>query len=83
MTPAPVANSTTSGPLMALRSTIEGICAGRGRDLEMFFRAPNHLLIRMKVHLTGDAERLANLISKLPEVEQYHVVYEISVAPQN
>jgi hypothetical protein len=79
--PEPVSPSTTEGPLVALRSTIETICAGRGRDLEMFYRSPNRLLIRLKVSVAADAERLAYLISKLPELSLYHVTYEIAVAP--
>ena len=74
-------NSTSDGPLLTLRSTIETVCANQGRDLEMFYRGPNHLLIRLKVRQAADAERVANLISRLPEVAPFHVVYEIAVAP--
>ncbi len=82
-TPPPPPTAKTSGDdsLVALRSTIETICAGRGRDLDMYFRSPNHLLIRMAVRQPADAERLANLISKLPELAPYHVVFEMAIAP--
>jgi hypothetical protein len=79
--PEQIPPSTTEGPLVTLRSTIETICAGRGRDLEMFHRNPNRLLIRLKVSVASDAEKLAHLISKLPELALYHVTYEIAVAP--
>jgi hypothetical protein len=68
-------------PLVVLRSTIETVCAGKGRDLDMFYRGPNQLLIQMKVRVATDAEKLATLISKLPELAPYHVTYEIAVAP--
>jgi hypothetical protein len=35
----------------------------------------------MKVRVASDAEKLATLISKLPELAAYHVTYEIAVAP--
>jgi len=79
--PEPVSSSTTEGPLVTLRTTIETICASRGRDLEMFYRSPNRLLIRLKVSVASDAEKLAHLISKLPELALYHVTYEMAVAP--
>jgi hypothetical protein len=75
--------STSEGPLVVLRSTIETLCAGRARDLEMFHRGPNQLLIRFKVRVGPEAERLAQLISKLPELAPYQVTYEIAVAPSN
>jgi hypothetical protein len=73
--------TTSDEPLVVLRSTIETVIAGRGRDLEMFHRGPNNLLIRWTVRAAVDAEQLANLISKLPEIAPYHVTYEIAVAP--
>lgn len=76
--PAPA--TTAEGPLVVLRSTIETVIAGRGRELEMYYRGPNNLLIRLKVRAAADAEQVANLISKLPEIGPYQVTYEIEVA---
>jgi hypothetical protein len=81
MTAPPPIVTPTENPLVVLRSTIETVCAGKGRDLDMFYRGPNQLLIQMKVRVASDAEKLATLISKLPELAQYHVMYEIAVAP--
>lgn len=75
----PQPSATNDGPLVVLRSTIETVIAGRGRDLEMFYRGPNNLLIRLKVRVAADAEQMANRISKLPEIAPYHVTYEIAV----
>lgn len=80
--PAPAATPVTAqSSLAALRTTIETVCSGKGRDLDMYFRSPNHLLIRMTVRQAADAELLANTISKLPEITPYHVVFEMAVAP--
>jgi hypothetical protein len=81
MTAPPPIVTPTENSLVVLRSTIETVCAGKGRDLDMFYRGPNQLLIQMKVRVATDAEKLATLISKLPELAAYHVTYEIAVAP--
>jgi hypothetical protein len=81
--PRPVAPppAVTAVPtLVALRSSIERACYGRGYNLEVYARGPASLLVRVKVRQAADAEYLANRISQLPELRPYQILYEMQVA---
>jgi hypothetical protein len=86
--PAPSANAASQRPaqtaapaptLASLKASIERVCVGRGRDLEVIARAPGNLLVRVKVRQTGDADYLAHRISELPELGPYKILYEMQV----
>jgi hypothetical protein len=66
--------------LPAIRSSIERASVGRGRDLDLVVKGQSCLLVRLKVWRASDAEYLANIISRLPELGPYQVLYEIQVA---
>jgi hypothetical protein len=80
--PASYRPPTVKNPpvLTAVRASIERACAGRGRDLEIVPHGPASLLVRLKVRQSADAEYLANLIARLPELGPYHVLFEMQVA---
>jgi len=46
----------------------------------VYSRGPASLLIRVTVSKSADAEALANLISRIPELAPYEIVYEMRVA---
>jgi hypothetical protein len=84
--PAPSANAASQRPaaapaptLASLKASIERVCVGRGRDLEVISRAPGNLLVRVKVRQAGDADFLAHRISELPELGPYKILYEMQV----
>jgi hypothetical protein len=79
----PAAYSRPAVPSMSLapvRASIERACAGRGRDIELLPEGPTTLLVRLKVRQVADAQYLANLISRLPELSTFKVLYEMQVA---
>jgi hypothetical protein len=63
-----------------VRASIERACTGRGRDIELVPEGPSTLLVRLKVRQVADAQYLANLISRLPELASFKVIYEMQVA---
>jgi hypothetical protein len=64
----------------AIRTGIERVTAGRGRDLDVSVRGPASLLVRLRVRYPADAEYLANAISRMPELAPYQVQFEMQVA---
>jgi hypothetical protein len=78
----PKAPTVSAGTAFShLRTNIEHACTGKGRNLEMYSRGPNSLLIRVTVSKSADAEALANSISQIRELAPYEIVYEMRVAP--
>jgi hypothetical protein len=63
-----------------VRLSIERVCVNRGRDLELIPQSQSTLLVRLKVRQVADAQYLANVISKLPELAPYKVLFEMQVA---
>jgi hypothetical protein len=76
--PAPAPRLTTIPS--NIRPGIERVCAGRGRDLDVSVCGPSSLLVRLRVRQPGDAEYLANAISRMPELAPYQVQFEMQVA---
>jgi hypothetical protein len=66
--------------MATVKAGIERACAGRGRDLEVVPHGPSSLLVRLKVRQPSDAEYLANIIARLPELAPYQVLFEMQVA---
>jgi hypothetical protein len=67
------------GVLPTVRTSIEHVCAGRVRDVEIVNRGASSLLVRLKVRQTADAEFVANAIARLPELGPYQVLFEMQV----
>jgi hypothetical protein len=63
-----------------VRATIERACVGRGREIELVPQGPSTLLVRLTVRQVADAQYLANIISRLPELAPYKVLFEMQVA---
>lgn len=66
--------------IRSVRPAVERACIGRGRDLELIPNGRTSLLVRLKVRQSSDAELLANVIARLPELEPYQVLFEMQVA---
>ena len=47
--------------------------------MELVTRGPSSLLVRLKVRQQADAEYLANVIARLPELGPYQVLFEMQV----
>lgn len=72
--------SAAKPPLATVRASIQRACADRGRDLELVPQGPANLIVRLKVRQSADAEYLANVIARLPELGPYKVLFEMQVA---
>jgi hypothetical protein len=82
--PAPAAHAAPAGTarsivtsLTHLKYSIERVCAGRGRDLQLHSRGPGSLLVQVRVATAADARFLADKISQIPELAPYQVIFEM------